>query len=181
VRGEDKGAARNRRAAIARATLTLVLVLLCALLIVVGLAGILLPVLPGGSALVGAAVLLWAWAGPDDAADWVVFAIAAALLLVGQIVKYVVPGRGLKSAGIPWSTQVLGAVLGIVGFFVVPVVGLVLGFGLGVYLAEVRRVGPRAARTSTVLALKAAASSILIDLAAALLATGAWITGVVVA
>ena len=29
-----------------------------------------------------------------------------------------------------------GAVLGVIGFFVIPVVGLVVGFVLGVYLAE---------------------------------------------
>ena len=33
--------------------------------------------------------------------------------------------------------------LGIVGFFVVPVVGLLLGFVLGVYLAELARLGGR--------------------------------------
>jgi hypothetical protein len=158
-----------------------VLVVLCALLIALGLSGIVLPILPGGSALVGAAVLLWAWAGPATATAWLVFAIAAVLLIAGFITKYAVPGRGLKAAGIPVSTQLLGATLGIVGFFVVPVVGLLLGFMLGVYLAEVRRVGPAAAGRSTMLALKAAAASILIDLAAALLATGVWIGGVVVA
>ena len=39
--------------------------------------------------------------------------------------------------------------LGVVGFFVVPVVGLFLGFVLGVYLAELRRVGAAAAWPST--------------------------------
>lgn len=157
------------------------LVTICVLLILLGLAGIVLPVLPGGGLLVGAAVLLWAWAGPGDTTAWLVFAIAAALLLAGQVIKYVVPGRGLKAAGIPLSTQLAGVVLGVVGFFVVPVAGLVLGFVAGVYLAEVRRIGPGPARRSTVLALRAAATSILIDLAAALLATGVWILGVVVA
>lgn len=152
----------------------------CALLIVVGLAGIVLPVLPGGSVLIAAAVLLWAWAGPSDTSAWVVFLVAAALVAAGVVAKYVVPGRGLKAAGIPLSTQLVGGLLGIVGFFVVPVLGLLLGFVLGVYLAEARRLGPGRARASTALALKAAATSILIDLGAGLLATGAWIVGVVV-
>jgi len=158
-----------------------VLVALCAVIILLGLVGIVLPVLPGGALLVGAAVLLWAWAGPGTATAWTVFGVAAAILLVGLVVKYVVPGRSLKSAGIPLSTQIAGAVLGIVGFFVVPVIGLLLGFLLGVYLAELRRVGASAAPRSTKLAVKAAATSILIDLAAALLATGVWTVGVVAA
>lgn len=157
------------------------LVVLCALLIVLGLAGIVLPILPGGSALVGAAVLIWAWAGPANTTGWTAFVICAAILLAGLITKYAVPGRGLKAAGIPLSTQLAGAILGIIGFFVVPVIGLLIGFLLGVYLAEVRRIGASSAGRSTRLALKAAATSILIDLAAALLATGVWIVGVVVA
>ena len=154
------------------------LVLVCALLILLGLAGIVLPVLPGGSVLVGGAILLWTWAGPATSAAWVFFAIAAALIVAGLIAKYAVPGRNLKSSGIPFSTQLAGAVLGIVGFFVVPVIGLLLGFLAGVYLAELRRVGAAAAPRSTRLALRAAATSILIDLAAALLATGVWIVAV---
>jgi uncharacterized protein YqgC (DUF456 family) len=156
-----------------------VLVTLCAVIILLGLVGIIVPILPGGAILVGAAVLLWAWAGPADTAGWVVFAIAAAILLIGLVTKYAVPGRNLKSAGIPFTTQLAGAVVGIVGFFVVPVIGLLLGFMVGVYLAELRRVGHGAAWGSTRLALKAAASSILIDLAGAMLATGVWIVGVV--
>lgn len=157
------------------------LVVLCALLILLGLAGIVVPVVPGGSILVAAAVLLWAWAGPDNPTAWLVFAVAALILLAGFVTKYAVPGRGLKAAGIPLSTQVLGAVLGIIGFFVVPVVGLILGFVLGVYVAELGRLGPSAAWRSTKHSLRAAATSILIDLAAALLATGVWIVGVAAA
>nr|WP_284290737.1 DUF456 family protein [Angustibacter aerolatus] len=52
------------------------------------------------------------------------------------MVKYVLPGRRLKDAGVPWWTTLAGVALGVVGFFVVPVVGLLLGFVLGVYLAE---------------------------------------------
>ncbi|WGL53936.1 DUF456 domain-containing protein [Nocardioides sp. BP30] len=157
------------------------LVLLCAVLIVLGLAGIVLPVLPGGSVLVAGAVLLWAWAGPDDRAAWLAFTVAALLVVTGLVTKYVVPGRGLKAAGIPLSTQLTGAVAGVVGFFVVPVVGLLIGFVLGIYLAEVRRLGHATAWRSTRLAVRAAVTSILIDLAAALLATGTWIVAVTVA
>ena len=71
----------------------------------------------------------------------VVLIIVVLLVLValGVVVKYVVPGRRLKAAGVPTSTLLLGAALGVVGFFVIPVVGLLVGFVLGVYLAELRR------------------------------------------
>jgi uncharacterized protein len=151
--------------------------LLCALAIAVGLLGIVVPVLPG-SVLVLLAVLLWAW-DTGGATAWVLFAVAATLLVVGGVVKWTVPGRRLKDAGIPGSTQWAGAALGVVGFFVVPVIGLFLGFVLGVYLAELRRVGSTAAWPSTWHALKAVGLSIGIELAAAVAATLVWVGGVI--
>jgi uncharacterized protein YqgC (DUF456 family) len=151
--------------------------ILVALAIAVGLVGILVPVLPG-SILILVAVLVWA-AEVGGATAWTVFAVSAALLVAGGVVKYVLPGRRLKDAGIPSSTQWIGAALGIVGFFVVPVVGLFLGFVLGVYLAERHRVGGAAAWPSTKAALRAAGLSIAIELAAGLLATLVWVGGVV--
>jgi hypothetical protein len=67
----------------------------------------------------------------------------------------------------------------VVGFFVIPVVGLFLGFVLGVYLAELRRVGSAGAWPSTVHSLKAVGWSIVIELVFALLATWTWVVGVV--
>ena len=69
--------------------------------------------------------------------------------------KYAVPGRRLKEVGIPTSTLLLGAVLGVVGFFVIPVVGLPIGFVLGIYLAELSRVGSAGCLAGDVHALKA--------------------------
>jgi uncharacterized protein len=151
--------------------------LLVALAIAVGLVGILVPILPG-SVLVLGAILVWAWE-VGGATAWVVFGVAAALLVVGGVVKFLVPNRRLKEAGIPASTQWIGAAVGIVGFFVIPVVGLLVGFVLGIYLAEHRRVGGAAAWPSTTHALKAVGLSILIELAAALGATFVWVVGVV--
>ena len=131
-----------------------------------------------GSILVVGAVLVWAWVTGGPTA-WLVFAVATTLIAVGTVVKYLVPGRRLQDAGIPASTQWIGVALGVVGFFVVPVVGLVLGFVLGVYLAELRRVGSAQAWPSTVHSLKAAGLSILIELGAALAATLVWVAGVV--
>ena len=150
---------------------------LVALAIAVGLVGILVPILPG-TVLVLGAILVWAGV-TGGATAWAAFAVAALVLLVGQVVKYLVPGRRLKDAGIPVSTQWVGAALGVVGFFVIPVVGLFVGFVLGVYLAEYRRLGARAAWPSTKHSLKAVGLSILIELAAGLVATCAWVTGVV--
>ena len=151
--------------------------LLVGLSVLVGLVGIVVPVLPVSVLILGA-VLVWA-AASATAVGWVVFALVTTLLVVGGIVKYAVPGRGLKTAGVPSRTLIAGGLLGIVGFFVIPVVGLVVGFVLGVYLAELQRVGLDAAWPSTRAALRAAGLSLLIELAAGLLAAAAWLVGAV--
>jgi uncharacterized protein YqgC (DUF456 family) len=151
--------------------------LLAGLAIAVGLVGILVPVLPG-SVLIVAGVLASAAAAGTGAA-WLVFGLAAAIVVAGAVVKYVVPSRRLGVVGIPASTQLAGGVLGLVGFFVVPVIGLVLGFIAGVYLAELRRVGSGQAWPSTWHALKAAGLAILIELAAGVAAAAVWVAGVV--
>ncbi|GAA4551229.1 DUF456 domain-containing protein [Pseudonocardia xishanensis] len=158
----------------------MVLSLVAGLLIVVGLVGVVSQVLPGLIVvLAGVAV----WGIPrGDALGWWVVGVAAALLVLGTVVKYLVPGKQLKDAGVPGRSLLLGAVLGIIGFFVIPVVGLFLGFVLGVYLAELARLGSSAAAwPSTKHALRAVGWSIVIELAAALLMTAAWIVGLVMA
>ncbi len=151
---------------------------LIAVLIGVGVIGIIVPVLPG-SILVLGAILVWA-SEVGTSRAWIVFAVAATFLVAGAVVKYVLPGRRLQTAGVPRSTLLMGALLGFVGFFVVPVVGLVAGFVLGIYLSERHRLGARAAWPATVHALKAVGISILIEALAAVLAALTWVVGVVV-
>ena len=147
------------------------------LVILLGLAGILVPVLPG-TILIGAAIVGWAAFTGGEAA-WLAAGIAAALLVIGALVKFAVPHRRLRDVGVPTSTIVIGGILGIVGFFAIPVIGLFLGFIGGVWLAEARRLGVRNARPSTKSAIGAVGLSILIELAFGLLATVVFLGGVV--
>lgn len=150
---------------------------LVALAILVGLAGIVVPILPG-VVLIVVALGVWALA-EGSAAGWGVFAIAVTVIALGQYLKYAIPGQQLKASGVPNRSLVAGGLLGIVGFFVVPVVGLFVGFVLGIYASEYQRIGGRAAWPSTRAALRAVGWSILIELAAALVATAVWIAGVI--
>jgi uncharacterized protein YqgC (DUF456 family) len=150
---------------------------LAGVVIAVGLVGILVPLLPG-TLLVAAAVVLWALSVASTTA-WAAAAAALLVLALGTVVKYLVPHRNLKEYGVPTRTLLLGGLLGVVGFFVVPVVGLVLGFVLGVYLAELARVGAAAAWPATRAAVKAAGLSVLIELAAGVLAGCIWAAGAV--
>jgi uncharacterized protein YqgC (DUF456 family) len=150
---------------------------LVGLAILVGLVGIVVPVLPGSILILGA-VLVWA-AEAQSTTGWLVFAVVTTLLVAGGVVKYAVPGRRLKAVGVPNRSLVAGGLLGIVGFFVIPVVGLLVGFVVGVYLAELHRLGREGAWPSTRSALGAVGLSMLIELAAGLLAAVTWLVGAV--
>lgn len=150
----------------------------CAIAILIGLAGVVVPILPG-VLLIAGALVVWAWDTGSGLA-WGIAWSGVVILALGFVIKYAVPHRRLKDAGVPRRTIVLGAVLGIVGFFVIPVVGLFMGFVGGVWLAESSRLGRGQAWPSTKAALKATGLSILIELASGLLAA-AWFIGGVVA
>jgi uncharacterized protein YqgC (DUF456 family) len=145
--------------------------------IVTGLVGILVAVIPG-LVLVWAAVLVWALV-EQTALAWVVVAVATALAVGGQVVKYLIPGHRLRDAGIPGRSLVAGVLLSVVGLFLIPIIGFIVGFVLGVYLAERYRLrSGRHAWSSTKHALKAAGLSIVIELAAGLLIAGLWLLSV---
>ncbi len=109
-----------------------VVTVVAGLAILAGLAGVVVPGLPA-LPLCWGGVLLWAVFGGAGLGGWAVFAAATVVAAGGAVIKYAWPGRNLKRTGVPTSTLLAGGVLGIVGFFVVPVVGLVLGFvGRGV-------------------------------------------------
>ncbi|MFN8167346.1 MAG: DUF456 domain-containing protein [Candidatus Nanopelagicales bacterium] len=146
---------------------------LVALACAVGIVGTVVPILPG-TLLVGGAIVLWAVV-EGGAVAWAAAALAVLVLGVGYVLTLWIPGRRMSAAGIPGRTLVAGGLLGIVGFFVVPVVGLPLGFVLGVYAAERLRLRTHAAAwPSTVEAMKGTGLSVLIGLSAAVVATGIW-------
>jgi len=146
------------------------------LAVLVGLVGIVLPVLPG-SLIIAAAVGFWALDAGGGA--WAVFAAVALLLAVGWAGSYVVPGRRIATSGVPRSTLVVAGLAGLVGFFVVPVIGLFVFFPAGLYAMEYRRLhDTTAAWASAWLAIRATALGMLIELTMALLATATWLVAV---
>lgn len=153
--------------------------LLVGLAVAVGIVGALTQIIPG-SIIILVAVGIWAGVTGGFAA-WAAFTVGLVAIAAAAVVKYVLAGRHLKRADVPNRTLLVGGALGIVGFFVIPVVGLPIGFVAGVYLAEyLRRRDQRLAWTSTRAALAATGITILVELAGALVAAGAWIIGVVV-
>ena len=146
--------------------------------IFVGIVGIVVPILPG-AILSLAAILVWALE-EQSPTGWIVLSAAVVLIGASQVVKYIVPERRLRESGVPRRSILIGVLLGIVGFFVIPVVGMFIGFPLGVYASERQRLGAHAhAWTSTKHALRATGLSILIELIGTSLAAAVWLAAVI--
>ena len=153
---------------------------LIALVMLVGLAGVLVPVLPG-TALVLAAGIAWAALVVDGGtARWVVVGVMAALFVAGLVLKLALPGRHLAGA-LPRSTLLAAGAGAVAGLLVLPPLGLLLGGVAGTYLAESRRLGPGPqARRSTVRVLRAVGLGVLAELAAGVLMVATWLVGLAV-
>lgn len=149
------------------------------LVVALGLFGVVVQVLPG-SLLVLGAIAVWCFVTGGTAA-WVVLAVTVVAVVGANVGKYLLAARHLTKADVPGSTIWWGGLGGVIGFFVIPVVGLVVGFLLAVFLAELaRRREPGPAWAATVVAVRATGLTILVELGGALIATGAWIVGLVV-
>ncbi|GAA1597327.1 DUF456 domain-containing protein [Actinoplanes couchii] len=150
--------------------------ILSGLVILTGVIGVLMPVLPG-LVLTWVGALLWALLGDAPGGSRTLVAILATVIFgLGIVIKFLWPGKKLRNT-VPTSALLAGGVLGVIGFFVVPVVGLVLGFVLGVWLVELNRLGMEKAWPSTRRAIAAVGLSLLVELAAALLIAVVWLFG----
>ena len=104
--------------------------------------------------------------------------VGAAILILGTILKYIIPARGMTRAGIPQSTLVWGGIGGFVGWFIGLPLGLILGMIAAIFIVEyLRNQDTQKAWKATVVALKAFGWTIAIELIAALSAATLWVVG----
>jgi len=146
------------------------------LLMLVGLVGIVIPVLPG-LFLIWGGVLVWALETQDGA--WWTFGIATVLLAAGLLLEYALPGRRMRRAGVRTSTLVVGVLVAIVAAFLIPVVGFLIGFPVGIYLVERSRRGTHEQAWAAMKhALRAVGLNILIELVTGVLIIATWLASV---
>jgi uncharacterized protein YqgC (DUF456 family) len=151
--------------------------ILCGLAILVGVAGTIIPILPG-SILIGLSLLAWAIWGGAGTAGWVVFGIGLVFVLAGMAASAVLTGRKLRQHSIPNRSVVIGVVAGVVGMFIIPVVGLFVGFAAGLLLSEFLRTRNFGTATaSSWAALKATGLGMLVEFGLACLAASTWVIG----
>lgn len=155
--------------------------ILVAIVMAVGMVGVVVPLLPG-LVLVWAAGLVWAIAEGEGVGRWVALGIMTAFLGAATVVKYALPARSAAARGAPLSTLLFGALGAVIGFFVIPIVGLAVGGVAGIYLAELVRLGDaRRAWDATRAALVAIGIGVLVELVAGIAMILTWVVGVVAA
>lgn len=148
--------------------------ILILLLMAIGVLGIVIPVLPG-LVIVLLGVLLYAL-GEQSRLGWILFAVAAAIYLAGVVLQWAVPGQRMRRAGVRTSTLLVGVACALVMGFVLPVIGLFLGFPLGIFLVSLARSRDRhEAWGATKHALRAVGTNILIELVTAFVIIGAFV------
>ncbi|MET9255096.1 DUF456 domain-containing protein [Streptomyces sp. NPDC003717] len=153
--------------------------LLSGLVILLGLCGVLLPGVPG-SWLVWAGVLWWALKDPRPLA-WAVLTGATVVLLLSLAVRWALPPRRFRTDVATRRVALYAGTGTVLGFVLIPVLGAIPGFLGGVYLAERLRLGRHGeAMAALRTAMRTGGSSVLAELYACLLITGAWAGAVIV-
>lgn len=123
-------------------TLTLVVLL-------VGLAGLIIPVFPG-LVVMWLATLAYALiefaAGRMTPTDWILFALLTVLMLVGNVIDNIIIARKMRGHSIPWSSIGISYLAGLLAsIFLTPLIGLIAA-PLALFGVEyIRLRGPRQA------------------------------------
>ena len=157
-------------------TLDAALPVLVGLVLLLGTLGAVLPGVPG-PLVVWAAVFWWAMDRQTTPAWWLLMG-ATGLLLLNAAVQLLLPRRTRPRDAVDVRRRALlfAGGTGIVGFFVLPVVGVLPGFVGGIYGWERVRLGSHgAAAASTRSVLRAVGWRMFAELTACLLVTGAWV------
>jgi uncharacterized protein YqgC (DUF456 family) len=159
--------------------LDIVISVVAGILLAVAAFGTVFPVLPG-SPIAFAALIAWGWV-LGGAAAWTAAIIGALLCALGFLATALLTSRKLKQQRIPKRSTLIAVVAGIVGMFVVPVVGLFVGFAGGLFLSEYVRLGEsRAALRASGEALKAIGLGMLVEFTMVALASSIWMIGLIV-
>ncbi|WP_329024557.1 DUF456 domain-containing protein [Streptomyces sp. NBC_00690] len=151
---------------------------LVGLVMVLGLVGVMVPGVPGRW-LVWAAMLWWSLHEQSGLA-WVLLVASTALFLVDQVVVWLLPTRRLRGVGITRRMAVFAGAGAVLGFVLLPVIGAVPGFIGGIYGTERQRLGGHGqAMAATRQVMRAAGTSVLVELFACLMVVGAWLGAVI--
>lgn len=132
-----------------------VLFVLTAGAIVIGVVGTIVPLLPG-LALVWVAALLWGFLTSFGTAGLIAMTAITLLFGAGIYLSLRIPQKSVAAQGLSVRGTIFGVALAIGVGIVIPVVGIPLGFVLGVWIVRIAETGDARGSFNSVLATTAA-------------------------
>lgn len=152
---------------------------IAAALMLVAIFGTIFPIVPGSPVAVFT-MLAWAWV-LGSSASWTTGIIAAATALVGMSASLVLTGRTMRRQSIPRTPVLIATASAVIGLFIIPFIGLFIGFAVGLLGAEYyRRRDATAAFRAALQAMKAMGLGMLIECGCAITAFGIFGLGVLI-
>lgn len=146
----------------------------------VGLAGTLLPILPGLLLMWVAAAAYAFGAGLDGLALGFLIAVTS-IVLFALWLGIRLPQKRTTQAGVGTGVQLLALGAAVVGFFVIPVVGAAVGFVLAIFVVQLSRTGTGAeAWRATKSALGGLMQAAAAQFGAGLLVAAVWVVWVLI-
>lgn len=106
-----------------------------AVLMVLGLGGVVIPLLPG-LALIWVVALGYGLTVGFGAFGTATMVVLTVLLALSIVLGFVIPKRSTDAHGVSRISQVAALIGAIIGFFAIPIVGVPIGALIGVLLAE---------------------------------------------
>lgn len=153
----------------------IVLGLIVLVVMAIGLFGTLFPVIPGLLLIWGAA-LVYGFVVGFTTGGVVILAILTVLLLISWVTTLSIPRKSASEVGVSMTSQLAGLGGGVVGFFVIPVIGLFVGALAGVLVAEFLRLGDtQQAWAATKGVARGFGISVLVDFGIGVVMIGLWL------
>jgi hypothetical protein len=104
----------------------------------VGLAGLIIPIFPG-LVVIWIAALIFGILTGFTTLGWVIFAVLTVLMVVGNVADNIMMGTKARQGGASWLSIILGLLAGILGSLLIPPIGGIIGAPLVLFLAEYMR------------------------------------------
>ncbi len=114
-------------------------VIVVAVLMLIGLFGMIVPIFPG-LIIIWLAALAFGIIEGFNTIGSVIFVLITGLMLIGMVVDNIVMGMMIRKEGAAWSSVILGMLAGLIGTIIVPLVGGLVAAPATVVLLEYRRV-----------------------------------------
>ena len=105
------------------------------LTMLVGLLGLIIPIFPG-LVIIWIGSLAYGLITGFEFPAWLMFSILTVIMIVGSLLDNFVMGKQAHKQGASWLSIVLAILFGIVGTFIIPIIGGFLGAILALFVAE---------------------------------------------